>query len=203
MFPTPDQDVNILGDVWTITVLANYSAALDHRHLDPVLYFQSCFVSFLYLWWFATWSWRHGLWRRYDPAQQKTSHKVSVTIDTSFTTEQVVVGRIDEIHILSAVRAAPRRILVPLTDLWHLYLVVREKTGHGDDSRYSRRFPDKGRKGVCSLVWPTSSLPFSICPSRKSVIFFFEKFYLFFQKNSGPIPVNRRCLLHPHFRAHV
>ena len=42
---------------------------------------------------------------------------VAVTIDASFTTEQAVVRRIDEIHILSAVRAAPRKILVPLTDL--------------------------------------------------------------------------------------
>ena len=32
---------------------------------------------------------------------------VVVTVDTSFTTEQAVVGHIDEIHILSAVRAAP------------------------------------------------------------------------------------------------
>ena len=27
------------------------------------------------------------------------------------------------------------RILVPLTDLWHLWLVVHEKGGHGDSSR--------------------------------------------------------------------
>ena len=32
---------------------------------------------------------------------------VEVTVDASFTTEQAVVGRIDEIHILSAVREAP------------------------------------------------------------------------------------------------
>jgi hypothetical protein len=32
---------------------------------------------------------------------------VAVTVDASFTTEQAVVGRIDEIHILSVVRAAP------------------------------------------------------------------------------------------------
>jgi hypothetical protein len=32
---------------------------------------------------------------------------VQVTVDTSFTTEQAVVGRIDEMHILSAVRTAP------------------------------------------------------------------------------------------------
>ena len=32
---------------------------------------------------------------------------VAVTVDASFTTEQAVVGRIDEMHILSAVRAEP------------------------------------------------------------------------------------------------
>ena len=31
---------------------------------------------------------------------------VVVIVDSSFTTEQAVVGHIDEIHILSAVRAA-------------------------------------------------------------------------------------------------
>ena len=32
---------------------------------------------------------------------------VTVTVDTSFTTEQAVVKRIDEMQILSAVRTAP------------------------------------------------------------------------------------------------
>ncbi len=32
---------------------------------------------------------------------------VAVTVDASFTTEQEVVGRIDEMQILSAVRTAP------------------------------------------------------------------------------------------------
>jgi hypothetical protein len=32
---------------------------------------------------------------------------VAVTVDASFTTEQTVVGRIDEIQILSVVRTAP------------------------------------------------------------------------------------------------
>ncbi len=32
---------------------------------------------------------------------------VVVTVDTSFTTEQVVVGHIDEIHILIAVKTTP------------------------------------------------------------------------------------------------
>jgi hypothetical protein len=42
---------------------------------------------------------------------------VEVTVDSSFPTEQAVVGHIDEIHILSVVRATHCRILVPLTDL--------------------------------------------------------------------------------------
>ncbi len=71
--PPPDQDVNILGDVWSILVLVNYSVALDLRHLESVLYFHPCFVIFRYLWWFVTWSWRHGLRKRYDPAQQTTT----------------------------------------------------------------------------------------------------------------------------------
>jgi hypothetical protein len=32
---------------------------------------------------------------------------VAVTVDASFTTEQTVVGHIDEIHILIVVRTAP------------------------------------------------------------------------------------------------
>ena len=32
---------------------------------------------------------------------------VAVTVDESFTTEQAVVGRTDEIHILIAVKTAP------------------------------------------------------------------------------------------------
>jgi hypothetical protein len=32
-----------LGDVWSILVLANYSAARDRRHLQPVLHLHPCF----------------------------------------------------------------------------------------------------------------------------------------------------------------
>ena len=39
--PPPEKDVNILGDLWSI-LLANYSAARDRRHLQPVLHFQFC-----------------------------------------------------------------------------------------------------------------------------------------------------------------
>ncbi len=41
-----------------------------------------------------------------------------VTVDESFTTEQTVVGHIDEIHILITVQGHDNcRILVPHTDL--------------------------------------------------------------------------------------
>jgi hypothetical protein len=66
--PPPDQDVNILCDVWSILVLVNYSAALDHRHC-----ISSLVLSASDIWWFATWSWRHGLSRRCDTAQQTTT----------------------------------------------------------------------------------------------------------------------------------
>jgi hypothetical protein len=69
--PPPDQDVNILGDVWSILVLANYNSGLYWRHLEPVLNLQSCFVSFRCLRWFTTW-W-YSLRRRYDPTQQTTT----------------------------------------------------------------------------------------------------------------------------------
>jgi hypothetical protein len=66
---------------------------------------------------------------------------VVVTVDSSFTTEQAVARRIDEIHILIVVRTEPIvtncRILVPLTHLWRLCLVVSEKVGHLDSSRFS------------------------------------------------------------------
>jgi hypothetical protein len=43
---------------------------------------------------------------------------VAVTVDTSFTTEQAVVGRIDEIHILIVVRTVPIvGYFFPVTDL--------------------------------------------------------------------------------------
>jgi hypothetical protein len=47
---------------------------------------------------------------------------VVVTVDTSFTTEQAKVGLIDEIHILSAVRAAHVGYLSPsqICDVWVL-----------------------------------------------------------------------------------
>ncbi len=42
---------------------------------------------------------------------------VVVTVDVSFTTEPVVVGHIDEIHIECGEGITNCRILVPLTDL--------------------------------------------------------------------------------------
>ena len=64
--PSPDKDVNILGDVWSILVLDNHNDALD------LLHFQSWFVSFRNLWWHVS-CWRHGLHRRSDPAKQTTT----------------------------------------------------------------------------------------------------------------------------------
>ena len=52
-----------------------------------------------------------------------------------------------------------------------------------------------------STLWcePTSSLPLSISHLSPGDFLLWKICFL----NSRPIPVNRRCLLHPHFRAHV
>ncbi len=62
---------------------------------------------------------------------------VAVTVDSSFTTEQAVVGRIDEIHILIAVRTAPIVGYVSPSQICDACALLREKAGHGDDSRVS------------------------------------------------------------------
>ena len=63
--PPPDKDVKILGDVWSIFVLTNYSTARDRSHLQSVLHFQPCFVRF-----------RYRISRRDDPGEQTTQSDV-------------------------------------------------------------------------------------------------------------------------------
>ena len=77
---------------------------------------------------------------------------VAVTVDASFTTEQTVVGRIDEIPPDS------------LED-----------------------FLTKTARVSAPWCASTSSLPFSICPSRPGDFFLWGNFIFF--KNSRPIPV--------------
>jgi hypothetical protein len=84
---------------------------------------------------------------------------VAVTVDASFTTEQAVVGRIDEIHILIAVRTPP---------------IV----GYLSPSQIC---------DACSLFRARKlDMAFSICPSRPGDFFWWGKFVFF--KNSRPIP---------------
>jgi hypothetical protein len=126
---------------------------------------------------------------------------VAVTVDVSFTTEQAVVGRIDEMQILSAVRTAPMVGYLSPSQICDDCALLRARKLDMEMTPDSLEdFLTKAARVSAPWCEPTSSLPFSICPSPE-VIFFFGKF--FFLKNSRPIPVNRRCLLHPHFRAHV
>ena len=86
---------------------------------------------------------------------------VAVTVDVSFTTEQTVVGRIDEIHILSAVRTTPIvGYLTPSPDTLEDFLTKAVRV---------------------SDPWceTTSSLSFSICPSHRGDFLFWTN-YLFF-----------------------
>jgi hypothetical protein len=123
---------------------------------------------------------------------------VAVTVDASFTTEQAVVGRIDEIQILNVVRTAPMVGYLSPSQICDDCALLRARKLDMEMTLDSLKDFLTKTAGV-SVPWcePTSSLPFSICPSRRG--FFFGE-NLFF---SRPIPVNRRCLIHPHFRAHV
>jgi hypothetical protein len=94
---------------------------------------------------------------------------VAVTVDASFTTEQVVVGRIDEMQILSAVRTAPMvGCLSPSQICDDCALLCARKM---DMEMSPDSLEDFLTKAVRVSPAPTSSLPFSICPSRPSAFF--------------------------------
>ena len=103
-------------------------------------------------------------------------------VDASFTTEQAVVGRIDEMQILSAVRTAPMvGYLSPsqICDDCGLLRVRKMDMKMPPDALED--FLTKAVRVSPPSCAPTSSLPFSICPSRPSD-FFYGKFV--FLKNS-------------------
>jgi hypothetical protein len=126
---------------------------------------------------------------------------VAVAVDASFTTEQAVVGHIDEIQILSAVRTAPMvGYLSPSQICDDCALLRARKMDMEMPPDSLEDFLTKAVRVSLPSCAPTSSLPFSICPSRK-VIFFLWKICFF--RIRDQYRVNRRCLLHPHFRAHV
>jgi hypothetical protein len=97
-----------LRDVWSILVLANYSAALDRRHCISILVLSASDIC----------------------------GDLPPEVDGT-----VWAG--DTILHIKRQQSDP---------LWRLHLVAREKDGHGDTSRFSWRFPDKGSQGVSSLV---------------------------------------------------
>jgi hypothetical protein len=93
---------------------------------------------------------------------------VAVTVDASFTTEQAVVGRIDEIHMLITVRTAPIVGYVSPSQICDVCALLRARKL--DMEMYPDSLEDFLTKTArVSAPWcaPTSSLPFSICPSRQ------------------------------------
>ncbi len=108
---------------------------------------------------------------------------VAVTVDTSFTTEQAVVGHMDEMQILSAVRTAPMVGYLSPSQICDDCALLRARKL--DMEMTPDSLEDFLTKAVRVSPAPTSSLPFSICPSRK-VIFFCGKFVFFeFATNTG------------------
>ena len=92
---------------------------------------------------------------------------VAVTVDASFTTEQAVVGRIDEIHILIAVRTAPIvGYLSPSQICDDCALLRARKLDMEMPPDSLEDFLTKAARVSPPWCASTSSLPFSICPSR-------------------------------------
>ncbi len=113
---------------------------------------------------------------------------VAVTVDASFTTEQAVVGHIDEMQILSAVRTAPMVGYLSPSQICDDCALLRARKLDMEMTPDSLEDFLTKAAGV-SAPWcePTSSLPFSICPSRPGFFFLGGKFIFF--KNSRLIPV--------------
>ena len=113
---------------------------------------------------------------------------VAVTVDASFTTEQAVVGRIDEIHILIAVRTAPIVGYLSPSQICDACALLRARKLDMEMPPDSLEdFLTKAARVSAPWCASTSSLPFSICPSRPGDFCLWGNFIFF--KNSRPIPV--------------
>jgi hypothetical protein len=91
---------------------------------------------------------------------------VAVTVDASFTTEQTVVGRIDEIHILIAVRTVPIVGYLSPSQICDSCSLLRARKLDMEMTPDSLEdFLTNAARVSAPWCVPTSSLPFSICPS--------------------------------------
>jgi hypothetical protein len=108
---------------------------------------------------------------------------VAVTVDTSFTTEQAVVGRIDEIHILIVVRTTPIVGYLSPSQICDTCSLLRaRKLGMEIPPDSLEDFLTKA-KG-CLFLGVHQRLP---CLSRFAHLAQFVGKFVFF-KNSRPIP---------------
>ncbi len=113
---------------------------------------------------------------------------VAVTVDASFTTEQAVVGHIDEMQILSAVRTAPMVGYLSPSQICDDYTLLRTRKLNMEMTPDSLEDFLTKAAGV-SAPWcePTSSLSFSICPSPEVISFFRGKFVFLEEFHRSPI----------------
>ena len=115
---------------------------------------------------------------------------VAVTVDVSFTTEQEVVGHIDEIHILIEVRTSPIVGYLSPSQICDACALLRARKLDMEMPPDSLEdFLTKAVRVSPPSCAPTSSLPFSICPSRPSAFFCGGKFFFFqeFATHTGGI----------------
>ncbi len=174
--PPPDQNVNILGDVWSILVLANYSTDQDRSHcVSSVVLSVSDICGDL------------------PPEVDGTECDLNTRKERSLLVTREKPWRCLQILLKpsESKRCSLRLLsmyLLPLTDLWRLCLVVWEKAWHGDVSRFSWRFPDKDNKGVYSLVC-ANVFPafFDILISTRCFFLWENFFFQEFATNTGGI----------------
>jgi hypothetical protein len=113
---------------------------------------------------------------------------VEVTVDASFTTEQAVVGRIDEIHMMITVRTVPIVGYVSPSQICDVCaLLCARKLDMEMPPDSLEDFLTKAERVSAPWCAPTSSLSFSICPSRPGEIFLWGKICFFkeFATNTG------------------
>ncbi len=118
---------------------------------------------------------------------------VVVTFDVSFTTEQAVVGHIDEMHILIAVRTTTIVGYLSPSQICHVCALLSARNLDMEMTPDSLEdFLTKTSRVSAPWCVPTSSLPFSICPSRPGDFILWGN--LFFSRIRDQYRWNRRCM---------
>ena len=122
---------------------------------------------------------------------------VAVGVDVSLTTEEAASGSLGTHRAISSNSNTESisSILSVNSGAVSLIVLKRPRTGWWVSSQ-PFEFLTKATRVSGPWFAPTPSLPCSSCPSS-------VENFVFLRRIRDQYRVNRRCLLHPHFRAHV